>query len=212
MSLRDDAREWREWARRSGARRVLDLGTGSGRVAKALREDERYVVGVDISDALMSGPRAVPLVLGDMRALPFRAGAFDRTLAANDPFAHLLTDADRGAAVREALRVSPRLVIDGLWLPAEDRSAAERELVRARDLGELSLRERWHRIGTDLYDTVYEYMRGRTIVAAARTTVRAWHPDETAISVGRARVYGGLNGEPFDPASSRLVIEFGAGS
>jgi SAM-dependent methyltransferase len=219
MALRGDIPEWTALARRLGARRILDLGSGDGRVGAAIRSDDpkRLVVGVDITAVLAraagppgedQGPRRV---LGDMRALPFAARSFDLIVAANDPFAHLLRDAERAGAVRESIRASRsggRVVIDGLWLPPADREAARGELVRERRVGDVALRERWHAIGSDLYSTVYEYRRGTRVVGTARTPVRAWRLDEPALRLGAARIEGGLRGEPFEERRARLVITF----
>lgn len=58
------------------ARRVLDLGCGSGPVAKELAGPDRLVVGLDLSAAELAGsPR--PVVRADAAVLPFGAAAFD---------------------------------------------------------------------------------------------------------------------------------------
>src|SRR5258708_4756771 len=97
MALRRDLPEWVALARRVGAEVVVDVGAGGGRIAAALRDDDpsRRVVAIDLTGALLArGPRT-PFVLGDMRALPVASGRADLVCAANDPFAHLLDDADR---------------------------------------------------------------------------------------------------------------------
>jgi SAM-dependent methyltransferase len=213
MALRDDTGEWVALAQRLGARRILDLGAGQGRVGQALLADDpgRRVVCIDLTDALLQGRPAAPFVLGDMRSLPFGAAAFDLIAAANDPFAHLLTDEERSAAVGESLRtLAPggRLVIDGLWLPPRDREAARDRLVRERSLGGVALRETWHEIGSDTYDTVYDYRSGTRRVASARTDVRAWRLDEPALRSAGGRIAGGFRDEPFDAAAARLVLTF----
>ncbi len=65
---------------------VLDLGCGAGQDARFLLAKRHHVVGVDLTWPLLAyarrHSRRVPLVQGDMRALPFRPGAFDTIWAA----------------------------------------------------------------------------------------------------------------------------------
>jgi demethylmenaquinone methyltransferase/2-methoxy-6-polyprenyl-1,4-benzoquinol methylase len=64
--------------------RVLDLATGTGDIALALRDRTRYVVGLDLTPRMIelarakAGQRSSPAFLvGDMQALPFPAASFD---------------------------------------------------------------------------------------------------------------------------------------
>lgn len=65
---------------------VLDLGCGAGQDARGLFARRHHVVGVDRTWPLLAyarrRSRRVPLIHGDMRALPFRHGAFDAIWAA----------------------------------------------------------------------------------------------------------------------------------
>lgn len=65
---------------------LLDLGCGAGQDARSLFARRHHVVGVDRTWPLLAYARRrnrrVPLVHGDMRALPFRPGAFDAIWAA----------------------------------------------------------------------------------------------------------------------------------
>jgi SAM-dependent methyltransferase len=54
---------------------VLDVGCGEGRLASAIREGVDWI-GVDSSPAQLATNRYRPAVRADMRALPFRDGAF----------------------------------------------------------------------------------------------------------------------------------------
>ena len=54
---------------------VLDVGCGEGRLASSLGGAVRWV-GVDSSPAQLAANPYRPVVLADMRALPFRDGAF----------------------------------------------------------------------------------------------------------------------------------------
>jgi SAM-dependent methyltransferase len=98
--------------RLSPADRVLDLGCGHGRHAAVLARDARSVVGLDRSAPYLrraaagvpDGPRAPSWVRGDVRALPFRAGALD---AAYSWYASLFMfdDATNAACLAEVGRV-----------------------------------------------------------------------------------------------------------
>ena len=67
---------------RLGRLRFLDLACGTGRHAVALHDGVAGVVGLDLSSRLLlqarrrQGPARPYWVRGDMRQLPFRAGAF----------------------------------------------------------------------------------------------------------------------------------------
>jgi SAM-dependent methyltransferase len=54
---------------------ILDIGCGEGRLASLLREEVAWI-GVDSSPAQLVANPYRPAVLADMRALPFRDGAF----------------------------------------------------------------------------------------------------------------------------------------
>lgn len=59
---------------------VADVGCGPGRDLTALARRGFRVVGIDLSPAMLREARArsdAPLVLADMRSLPFRTGSFD---------------------------------------------------------------------------------------------------------------------------------------
>ncbi len=92
--------------------RVLDVATGTGMVAFALAERGATVVGLDQSEAMLSGARArlertprladrISFVLGEAEALPFADGEFDAV-----SFTYLLRYVDdRAATMRELARV-----------------------------------------------------------------------------------------------------------
>ena len=210
MALRADIRLWRDIVRRTGARSVLDLGCGNGRVARAI-SDPAAVVGVDLLATLVPIDPGFEFVQADMRDLPFAGGRFDLAIAANDPFAHLIEDDDRARALDEAQRVASRVVIDGLWLPAADEARTRvTGCVRDSILPDgVARQESWHATGTHRYRTTYRYLRGGTVIAEATTEVRAWSRDEPALRGRWPRFYGGLDGRAHDPARRDLVISIG---
>jgi len=105
------------------ARRILDLGTGSGAIAAALARElpAARVCASDLAPSALAVARAnlarhapgVALVCGDLLA-PFRAAAFD-LVAANPPY---VTDAELGGLAPEVRDHEPRVALaagpDGL--------------------------------------------------------------------------------------------------
>ncbi len=93
-----------------GARRLLDIGTGTGRLLEVLAPRVEYAVGVDQSREMLALARAnlaragldnVEIRQGDMYALPFEADGFDVVT-----IHHVLHYADDpAAALAEAARV-----------------------------------------------------------------------------------------------------------
>ena len=96
--------------RREGARRILDLGCGTGQLAHRLRLEDagRCVVGCDFSAGMLrqarTRDRGVGWVQGDAMRLPFAAAAFDAVVS-TQAF-HWFPD--RAAALHEVARVLRR--------------------------------------------------------------------------------------------------------
>ena len=97
--------------RLGGARRVLELGCGYGRVALRLAEASRTIVGIDVALASLAlgktlaapnGPCS--FVLMDAAHLAFRAGAFDAVVCVQNGICAFSVDQERLLA--EALRVT----------------------------------------------------------------------------------------------------------
>jgi SAM-dependent methyltransferase len=101
---------------RHGAR-VLDVGVGTGRIAKPLLARSIAVTGVDLSPKMMRqlletlspGVPRPPLVEGDAARLPFAPGVFEAVLSVH--VFHLI--ADWQSALAEVRRV---LAPDGIFL------------------------------------------------------------------------------------------------
>jgi hypothetical protein len=134
-------------------------------------------------------------------ALP-EAGEFDLIVAPNDPFAGILDDDDRAAAIAKARGLLARdglLVIEGLYVPPQEEAVASGPdgLVRERRLDDGSVEsEVWRALGEHQYEV-------RTNGSVAR--VRAWHCGESALRESAARIAGGLDERDFDPWGDRLI-------
>jgi SAM-dependent methyltransferase len=208
--VRTDLPEWCGLVERTGARSVLDLGCGNGRLSRALA-GRAEVIGVDVLRTLLPTEPGFTFVQADMRDLPFCGGRFDLAIAANDPFAHLLSDRERSRALDEAERVAGRVVVDALCVTvADDARARTTALAREAVLADgVRRQERWAALDGHRYRTTYRYLRGDALLAEATTDVRAWSRDEPALQGREARLYGGLDGRPHDPEASGLVISIG---
>ncbi len=150
------ARDLVERARPVGpADRVLDLGCGTGIVARVLRErlgGAASIAGLDLSPAMIARARAIAPDIewheGNAVALPFSDGAFDVVLSQQ----MLQFTGDRAAAVREMRRVlapGGRLVAS-TWRPRQHQplydalgALGERHLGPSNDL-------RWSLDGDEL--------------------------------------------------------------
>ncbi len=69
-------------------KRVLDLGCGKGRFARALAERGASVVGLDLSAAMLDQATGIGRVRGSARRLPFGPASFDAVMAV-EVFEHL---------------------------------------------------------------------------------------------------------------------------
>lgn len=83
--------------------RVLDLGCGKGRFARALQGRGATVAGIDLSAAMLAEAEGVARVRGSARSLPFASGSFDAVIAV-EVFEHL-DPATWAGAIAEARRV-----------------------------------------------------------------------------------------------------------
>jgi SAM-dependent methyltransferase len=111
-------------------RRVLDLGCGAGRLATYLRPLTNHYAGLDVSAHMVAHSRqrfpGLTFVQGDMRHLPFEAGAFDAVLAVFNLFDAVSHD-DRLKVLADVRRV---LAPGGLlFFSAHNRNYAEADLV-----------------------------------------------------------------------------------
>jgi ubiquinone/menaquinone biosynthesis C-methylase UbiE len=106
---RADATIIRNLVRRTSARRVVDIPTGTGRVAKYLENDEIRVIGCDLTRAMIelaqrqSFKNAVAFVECDASSLPFADASVECVICLR--FFHLFPRCDRPHFVNEFRRI-----------------------------------------------------------------------------------------------------------
>ena len=116
---------------------VLELGTGTGRLSRALAQLGHQVVGIDASVAMLErfdDPDSTP-VAADMARLPFAPASFDCVLVATNTLFNLATaDAQAAcfAAAADALRPGGHIVVEA-DVPAPSDPAFDR-LVSTRSI------------------------------------------------------------------------------
>lgn len=114
--------------RSTGAEQVLEVGIGTGRMARPLMREGVRMVGVDISRQMMGrlaeqltpGHRPPDLILGDATALPLRDGSFRAAIAVH--VLHLVKSVE--GALYEVRRV---LAPGGVLMQQTRRPDAETE-------------------------------------------------------------------------------------
>jgi SAM-dependent methyltransferase len=113
--------------------RVLDVGSGAGRHARAFRAVGARCVGLDLSRTLLRVARGVtdaPLVRADMRRMPIRPGSMDLTVSLFTSFGYFEHDEEHAAALREmvaTIRPGGWFVIDFLNATEVRRRLVTRE-------------------------------------------------------------------------------------
>jgi SAM-dependent methyltransferase len=96
-------------AQLAGGHPVLELGVGTGRLARPLSATGVEVWGVDASPAMLAGLNGAPVraVLGDIAHLPFCAGPrFGVVFAAYNTFLNLTDEADQAACLQQVTAVT----------------------------------------------------------------------------------------------------------
>jgi len=110
---RRDLGFWRQLATRTGGR-VLELGSGTGRLTVPLHRHRIPIVGVDRTEEMLRrvAPRArrarttrPPLARGDVTRLPFADASFRLVMAPYGLLQSLLSDVVLARTLREAWRV-----------------------------------------------------------------------------------------------------------
>jgi SAM-dependent methyltransferase len=214
-------RFWRDLAARNRPGRILELGSGLGRITRALSR-EAPAVGIDISHEMLARaakarrcpPRAF-FVAADMRETVFGC-RFDLIVAPSDPFCHITVLRDRRQALRGVARqlsARGRFVVEGLCRRRGQEYPARRIPYRG---GVLHVGEDWEPAGSrDLWLARYRFRdtgpgrRERKLDATF--TARAWNPGEVralfaSCGLRIVHLWGDFDRRPFRPGMNRLII------
>ncbi len=92
-------------------KKILDVGCGSGRHLKFIKNLGKEVVGLDFSEEMIKNARKVfdgKLVVADVRNLPFEDKSFDCVVCLGNSFGCLF---DEQKALDEMIRVSKKKVV-----------------------------------------------------------------------------------------------------
>ena len=214
---RDDAEADRAVAlvaRATGLRpgwRVLDVGCGAGRHARAFRAAGARCVGLDLSPTLLRVARGVtdaPLVRADMRELPIRPGSMDLTVSLFTSFGYFERDEEHAGALGEmagTLRPGGWFVIDFLN-PSEVRARlVPRERVPVLG-GEVEVARSVSPDGHYVCKTIVT-PDGRRFVER----VRLFEPAEISAMLAGAGIdvrhrFGDYDAGPLRPGSPRTIL------
>jgi SAM-dependent methyltransferase len=219
---RRDVGFWRSLVRRWHPTRILDVGSGLGRITSAVSHDTP-AIGIDGSLEMLAGARRrrepgsrARFVAADMHRVAF-AGGFDLIIAASDPFSHLTSDADRRRALRavaEHLSGHGHFVLEGLYRRRRPFEPPSRRI--RHDGGVLWISESWRPIGIgQLWKARYRYCDrradGRETTVEASFRARSWDPAEirrTFASSGLAveELWGDFDRRPFSRGAPRLIV------
>jgi len=119
---------------------VLDLPTGTGRIARMLAERGYRVIGGDISHPMLrralEQSRSAPLVVADGESVPFVDGAFDAVVSVR--LMHHVPPNARAAILREFARIS-RGVVVATFADAQTLQAILRKARAAHDPGRMPI-------------------------------------------------------------------------
>ena len=208
---------WLRMARRTRPGRILEIGSGLGRITAELSRVAPSV-GVDISIEMLleaAGTRCGLFVAADARRPPFRH-VFDLVVAPGDPFSHLTTLVDRRRALRAvAAQLTPtgRFVLDGLYRRRHQVAYPRR---RIRDAsGVLEIDEAWFPAGLrDLWSARYRYVErrrgGKQKALSANFMARSWNrrtirAEFEACGLTILTLWGDFDGRPFGADARRIV-------
>lgn len=203
-------------ARLAEGARVLDLACGAGRHLARLRAAGLGATGVDLSSPLLRDAATRPgvagrLVRGDMRALPFRDGAFEGLVNFFTSFGYFLTpdeDVRVIAEIRRVLRRGCPFLVD--YLNAA-RVIARLEPETMSERGGRRVRQtRWVE-GDHVFKRIEILDEGDGEPDVYHERVRLYRPETLEALLARhglnvERRHGSYDGADFEPGSPRLIL------
>jgi SAM-dependent methyltransferase len=227
---------WRRLARGSldkwplAARRVLELGCGTGRVTFPLARDGVRIVGIDRSAEMLHRawrrkrrlrkPQSIHLVRGDIRHLPFANATFPLVIAPYGIVQSLLREKDLAATLEAVHGALARGGLFGLELVADLpawREYANKVTLRghrpngARITLTESVRQDRRRKLT-LFDQTYEERLGRTVTRKTFTlTFRTLTVHQMAARLQKTGFHaitllGDYQGSPWDLRAEAWIL------
>ena len=202
----------------AGSRPVLELGVGTGRVARPLAATGVEVWGVDASPAMLARLDGAPVraVVGDMARLPFRSNqSFGVVFAAYNTFFNLTTEADQRACLDQvaALICPGGVVAIETFVPADDVPAGLGPVsARAVDIDRVILSVSDHDATDQLITGQHIELRDGGPARLRPWRLRYLRPDqldEQAGAAGLTREYrwSDWSGSPFrDDSDAQVTI------
>jgi SAM-dependent methyltransferase len=227
---RRDVPFWRRLAQTAGGR-VLELGCGTGRVSKPLVTAGVDLIGIDRSAEMLrriphpKSPRItnptsrIPVVRGDIRALPFADRTFAMVIAPYGILQSLVREADLADTLDSVGRVIDRGGTFGIdlvpdvpkWREYEDRvqlrgRAGGRQLTLIE-----SVRHDRRRRLTTFAQRYLERRKGATTEHRFELTFRTLTVPEMTARLERAgfaveRILGDYRGQPWDARADVWII------
>ena len=209
LADRGDLSFWESVARRWGAKRILELGCGTGRVTEVLRR-AASVTGADLLIEMLARAkrrvRGADFVVADVRTFVF-SSRFDLIVLADDPMAHVVSTEERTHVIQriaEHLMPDGHVVLEGLYRPP--RTTTRRWTTKAANF---TLDESWEPAGDSTWNATYRYKEGPK-VTEAKSVVRSWTRDEVArfgdAALHVEHLWGDFDESPFLEQSERIVI------
>lgn len=195
-------------AARLGDAQVLELGSGTGRLARSLAAVGLAVVGVDVSLDMLHRHQTVPAVGGDLAALPLRSRAFAGAVCAFNTLFNLPDTATQRRALSEAARV----LVPGGLLFVEAMTGTGLDDAEPSSLGVSRIAVDRLVLSATLTDTTDQTITGQHVeIDAGGIRLRPWFVrwttpaqlDAVATAAGLERIerYGDWDGTPFHPES-----------
>jgi len=197
--------------------RLLDLGCGNGRHARALADHGFVITGLDYSQDLLvaaeakDASRPIRYLRGDMRDLPLD-GPFDAVTSFFTSFGYFADEADDRRVLAEVARVlSPTGVYLLDFLQAEQvRRSLVPESVEERDGWRLEQQRRitpdGRRVEKTVHMTASDGSTRRYTESVRLYELADFRPMLDDVGMTVSEVYGSLAGDDFAPDSPRLVL------